>query len=106
MKKIILSVFFLFLLFSLHAQRPDGRGKKPEEPSILGYIAGNVLDSTNRSPVEFAIVELLSAKDEKQMNGTITDERDISVLRKSKQAAINSGFHFLGIILRRSVILN
>ncbi|MBK7094113.1 MAG: TonB-dependent receptor [Saprospiraceae bacterium] len=96
MKKFILAAFFLFALFSLQAQRPDGRGKKPEEPTILGYIAGNVLDSTNRSPVEFAIVELLSAKDEKQMNGTITDEKGHFSIKEVKTGSYKLRISFLG----------
>ena len=96
MKKIILPLYFLFLFFGLLAQRPDGRGKKAEEPSILGYIAGNVIDSTNRTPVEFAIVELLSARDEKQINGTITDEKGHFNLKEVKTGNYKLRITFLG----------
>lgn len=54
------------------------------------------MDSTNRSPVEFAIVELLSAKDEKQMNGTITDEKGHFNIKEVKTGSYKLRISFLG----------
>ena len=96
MKKAVLLLSMLFVLFNAFSQRPDGRMKRSEEPSILGIVQGNVIDSTSKAPVEFAVVELLASKDEKQVNGTITDEKGHFNLKDVKTGNYKLRISFLG----------
>ncbi|HOY18429.1 MAG TPA: TonB-dependent receptor [Haliscomenobacter sp.] len=46
-------------------------------PSITGRIAGVLLDSSSRQPVEFATVVLINAQSQKQLDGVVTDDKGI-----------------------------
>lgn len=95
MNKNILSTLLILLSLNIFAQRPNQRGKI-EDPSILGQISGNIIDSVSHNPVEFAIVELLSFVGDKQINGVISDEKGHFVLSDIKTGKYKLKVSFLG----------
>ena len=97
MRKIIF-IFVLFLgFFNLKSQGSESRRRKSDQPSIVGYISGKVIDSITQSPVEFSIVELLT-KGGKQINGTLTDENGNFTLSGVKSGKYDIKISFLGYI--------
>lgn len=95
------SYLFIFLLtapfFQLWAQPPGVSGPRPgAAPSILGRISGVVLDSMNRQPVEFAAVALWDIKQNKQIDGVITDEKGIFRFPEVKAGKYKVQISFLG----------
>lgn len=96
MKKIL---FFTLLLcgifFQMKAQRPDGGGFN-SQPSITGKISGALIDSTTSNPVEFATVVLLEPKQNKQLDGTITDDKGEFKLLNVRPGTYNLQISFLG----------
>lgn len=69
-------VFILSLLLYLNgiSQGRRGGNRKGKETYIKGYISGKILDSLTNTPIEFAMIELLSNDTGKQIDGTVTHE--------------------------------
>lgn len=96
MKKIALTSTLLFIFACiLTAQRPAWGGQ-PSGPSITGKITGNLIDSVSTQPVEFATVVLVDAKSNKEVNGTITDEKGEFKLQNVKLGEYSLQISFLG----------
>lgn len=97
MKKGILLFFALALLLPLMAQRPayGGYGKK-KNTGIKGKIEGQITDSLSRGVVSFATVVLLNPLDNKQVNGTITDEDGKFKLEGVTTGKYNIELSFIG----------
>ena len=69
-------ILFLIAIFNscfLAAQSPSN--KSDGKPSIKGKIAGVLIDSISRQPVEFATVMLLEIQSQNQVDGLTTDEK-------------------------------
>ena len=67
------------LCFSLVAQRPSSSygqgGRRPAAgPSVTGKITGVLVDSVAGNFMAYATVSLLSGKEQKVVNGTLTDD--------------------------------
>ncbi|WP_462249855.1 TonB-dependent receptor [Ekhidna sp.] len=103
MKKLIKSVTFLIILSGtlspVYSQRPSGppsgyQGKKAPEVGY-GKISGVVLDS-DKEPVPYATVRLLSAKDGKLINGTIADDDGKWVIKNIPEGDFTIDISFIG----------
>lgn len=94
MKNILSLSLLLFISFSLQAQMP-GRAMA-KGPSIIGKIEGTVIDASTGAPVEFATVVLIEAATDKEINGTITDEKGEFKLQDVKNGQYKLAFSFLG----------
>lgn len=97
MKRILL-LLLLLQAFQLNAQPPFGQGK--QGPSIKGRITGIVVDSIQRTPVEFATIELLDASGEKQITGDITNEKGQFRLNDISNGNYSVRITFLGYATR------
>ncbi len=91
-------LFILFLtgiLFNteLRAQFPGGGAAAP---TITGKITGSIIDSTDRSVVEFATVALRRAGSTKDINGTLTDEKGNFKLENVSQGKYIVTITFIG----------
>lgn len=98
MKFYLFISLFLVSFFQLWAQPPGGAaGPRPGAgPVIVGRISGIVLDSTNRQPVEFAAVALWDVKQDKQIDGIITDEKGAFRFPELKAGKYKVQISFLG----------
>jgi len=76
MMKLFATALILITFQSLFAQRPTTGGPPSMgAPTITGRITGQLLDSGDKSPVEFASVVLLDAQTKTQKGGAVTDEK-------------------------------
>lgn len=126
MKKTIFTQLFFLLAIGLSAQQPVAKpaqdttkkptqqwpgqpaapGAKPagqapgawqaQGPSITGRIAGVLLDSASRQPVEFATVVLLNAQTQKQLTGVVTDEKGAFKFPEVTLGKYDLSFSFIG----------
>ncbi|HHH52571.1 MAG TPA: TonB-dependent receptor, partial [Bacteroidetes bacterium] len=71
---LILCLSFFLVINIMEAQPGKGRKWKSQQQTLKGYISGNVIDSLSGEPVEFAVVEILSGRSGKQVNGAMSDE--------------------------------
>jgi ferric enterobactin receptor len=100
MQKILISTLLLFgFLTQLSAQRPEGgapSGGFSNQASITGKIAGILIDSVTKKPVEFATVVVFEPKTNKQIDGTITDETGEFKFSEIKLGTYDLQISFLG----------
>ncbi|MCX2451064.1 outer membrane beta-barrel family protein [Pedobacter sp. PLR] len=73
MKKLILLFFGLVLTIGANAQFPMGGGTAKK--MVTGRITAVILDSVTKKPIDYATVSLIKNKDNKSVNGAVTDER-------------------------------
>lgn len=74
MKKIILLCVGLMLMFGAKAQFP-GMGGGAQKVTVTGRITALVLDSLTKQPIDYATVSLVKVKDNKTVNGGLTDDK-------------------------------
>lgn len=72
MKKIVLLCAGLLIMFNANAQFPMGGGGKAV---VTGRIAATIVDSVSKQPVDYATVTLIRVKDNKTVNGGLTDDK-------------------------------
>ncbi|WP_074612013.1 outer membrane beta-barrel family protein [Pedobacter steynii] len=72
MKKSILLFVGLILMLGVKAQFPMGG---PVKKMVTGKITAVILDSVSKKPIDYATVSLMKSKDNKSVNGAVTDER-------------------------------
>ena len=90
-----LTLLLIFGVTFLSAQRPAWGGKS-QGPSITGKITGTLTDSLTEGPVEFATIVLINVKTQKQVNGTITDEKGKFKMIELKMGEYDVAISFLG----------
>lgn len=73
MKKLILLFFGLVLTIGAKAQFPMGGGTAKK--MVTGRITALILDSLTKKPIDYATISLIKNKDNKSVNGAVTDER-------------------------------
>lgn len=72
MKQVFL-IALMFITSIASAQMPGGG--RQAAPSIVGRISGAVLDAGTNEPVEFGAVALIDPRQDRQIDGVITDEK-------------------------------
>lgn len=76
MKKLLLLTFTLGLFFTAHAQFTGGGfGGGAKKSTVTGRITATILDSLTKKPIDYATVSLINTKDNKSVNGGVTDEK-------------------------------
>lgn len=73
MKKLILLFFGLVFTIGAKAQFPMGGGTAKK--MVTGRITALILDSLTKKPIDYATISLIKNKDNKSVNGAVTDER-------------------------------
>jgi outer membrane receptor protein involved in Fe transport len=72
MKKLLL--IFSFLIFVMQANAQFGMGGAPKS-TVTGRITAVVVDSATKVPVDYATISLIRIKDNKAVNGGVTDAK-------------------------------
>ncbi len=80
MKRVLLLFIGLVMMLSAKAQFPMAMGGG-SKVTVTGKITAVVLDSITRKPVDYATVALIKVKDNKSVNGAITDDKGKAVLQ-------------------------
>ncbi len=62
LRKIFLSILFLFFVSFIYAQFPSGMGNMAGRKMNVGRFYGKVIDASTKKPVEFAAVQLMQGK--------------------------------------------
>lgn len=76
MKRILLLLFIgLTVLSTAKAQFPMGGIGAGKKVTVTGRITALIIDSATRKPVDYATIALIKAKDNKSVNGGLTDEK-------------------------------
>ncbi|GJM33062.1 MAG: TonB-dependent receptor [Saprospiraceae bacterium] len=101
MSRLILLFALCALATNLSAQRPTNSGGgqgnfKQQGPSIVGKISGSLLDSVSQQPIEFATVVLVDTKTNKEVDGSITDDKGEFKLQNVKNGDYQLVFSFIG----------
>ncbi|MDW3192886.1 MAG: TonB-dependent receptor [Cytophagales bacterium] len=98
---VILAVIACFSITTVYAQRPGGPpagygGKGNSGPKVgYGKFSGTVLDETGE-PVPYATIKVAYTKDDKLMNGTITDEAGKWVIKSVPEGEFKITISFIG----------
>jgi outer membrane receptor for ferrienterochelin and colicin len=94
MKRILLLCVSLLFIINVKAQFPGMGG--PAKPTVKGRITVTVLDSATQKPVDYASVSLTKAKDNKPVNGGVTDEKGKLVLQNIAPDEYKLSVGFMG----------
>jgi len=79
MKRLLLLFTFLGLMQQVNAQFNLGGGA--QKVTITGRISAVIIDSATKQPVDYATVSLIRVKDNKSVNGGVTDAKGKVVLQ-------------------------
>ncbi|WP_342330620.1 TonB-dependent receptor [Pedobacter sp. FW305-3-2-15-E-R2A2] len=93
MKKSILLFAGIILMFGAKAQFPMGG---PAKKMVTGRITAIILDSASKKPIDYATVSLLKTKDNKSVNGAVTDERGKLTLSNVSPEEYKLSIGFMG----------
>lgn len=100
MNRIVLLTLLVICTFSgfLFSQRPAGAGGGGPAgvSSVTGKITGVLLDSLTKAPLEFATVVLVNEKDQKEVDGTITESDGSFKLTNLKLGTYTLQVSFIG----------
>jgi outer membrane receptor protein involved in Fe transport len=95
MNKLILSILILF--YSINVFSED---TKPTEAS-LGTLKGFVFDANSNQPLEYATIAMISKRDNKVVNGTITDMTGFFKIKNVEFGMYNIDITFIGYKTKR-----
>lgn len=73
MKRIVLLFVGLIMMLGAKAQFPMMGA--PAKKMVPGKITAVILDSISKKPIDYATISLIRVKDNKSVNGAVTDER-------------------------------
>ena len=93
--RLLLLLFFLSFSVFGTAQPPWGGGAN-KGPSIKGKITGTVIDSVSGEPLEFATLVLIQSRDEKQLDGVISEPDGSFKITEVKNGKYKLNISFLG----------
>lgn len=80
-------------MFGAKAQFPMGG---PAKKMVTGRITAIILDSASKKPIDYATVSLLKTKDNKSVNGAVTDERGKLTLSNVSPEEYKLSIGFMG----------
>ncbi|KQN38504.1 TonB-dependent receptor [Pedobacter sp. MC2016-05] len=75
MKRILLLILSLGIFINAQAQFPGGLGGGAKKPTVFGRVTATILDSVTKQPIDYATVSLINTKDNKSVNGGVTDPK-------------------------------
>lgn len=94
MKKLLLLFIGLVLTIGANAQFPMGGGTAKK--MVTGRITAVILDSVTKKPIDYATVSLMKNKDNKSVNGAVTDERGRLTLSNISPEEYKLSIGFMG----------
>ncbi len=80
MKRILLLSAALLMMFTARAQFPVS-GAPAQKAAVSGRITAIIIDSLTKKPVDYATISLVKVKDNKTVNGGVTDDKGKVVLQ-------------------------
>lgn len=97
MKRILLLILSVGIFINAHAQFPAGGfGGGAKKPTVFGRITATILDSVTKQPIDYATVSLISVKDNKSVNGGVTDPKGKLSLQNVAPDAYKLMIGFMG----------
>lgn len=93
MKRLLLLLIVLFTISKANAQFAFGGAQKP---TVTGRISAIILDSATKIPVDYATVSLIRVKDNKSVNGGLTDAKGKVVLQNVAPDSYKLVIGFMG----------
>ncbi|WP_293788800.1 TonB-dependent receptor [uncultured Pedobacter sp.] len=97
MKKLLLLSFILGIFFNAHAQFPSGGlGGAAKKSTVTGRITATILDSLTKKPIDYATVSLINVKNNKSVNGGVTDEKGKLTLQNVSPDSYKLMIGFMG----------
>lgn len=93
MKRLLLLFAILFSLQQANAQFSLGGGQKV---TITGRITALIIDSATKAPIDYATVSLIRIKDNKSVNGAVTDAKGKVVLQNIAPDKYKLSIGFMG----------
>lgn len=75
MKRLLLFIAILFTISISNAHAQFGLGGGAQKVTITGRISAVILDSATKAPVDYATVSLIRVKNNKSVNGGVTDAK-------------------------------
>lgn len=94
MKRFILLFAGLVMMLSAQAQFPIGGA--PAKKMVTGRITAIILDSVSRKPIDYATISLIKVKDNKSVNGAVTDEKGKVSLQNITPESYKLSIGFMG----------
>ncbi len=97
MKKIFTLTIILGLFFNAHAQFPAGGfGGSAKKSTVMGRFTAVILDSVTKNPIDYATVSLITTKDNKSVNGGVTDDKGRLILQNVSPDSYKLMIGFIG----------
>lgn len=94
MKRILLLLISLGTIMSAKAQFP--MGGTASKVTVTGRITAVILDSLTKKPVDYATISLIKIKDNKSVNGGLTDDKGKVVLQNVAPDQYKLSIGFMG----------
>jgi outer membrane receptor protein involved in Fe transport len=94
MKRILLLFIVLGMVSSARAQFPMGGGAA--KVTVTGRITAVIIDSLTQKPVDYATVSLVKVKDNKSVNGGLTDDKGKIVMQNVAPDEYKLSIGFMG----------
>ncbi|WP_432709421.1 TonB-dependent receptor domain-containing protein [Pedobacter sp.] len=94
MKRILLLFIVLGMVSSAKAQFPMGGGAA--RVTVTGRITAVIIDSLTQKPVDYATVSLIKVKDNKSVNGGLTDDKGKIVMQNVAPDEYKLSIGFMG----------
>ncbi|MBG6236831.1 outer membrane receptor protein involved in Fe transport [Pedobacter sp. CAN_A7] len=94
MKRILLLFIVLGMVSSAKAQFPMGGGAA--KVTVTGRITAVIIDSLTQKPVDYATVSLVKVKDNKSVNGGLTDDKGKIVMQNVVPDEYKLSIGFMG----------
>jgi outer membrane receptor for ferrienterochelin and colicin len=94
MRRILLFSIISLTIFSAKAQFPIGGGGS--KVTVTGRITATVIDSLTRKPLDYATVSLIRIKDNKTLNGAVTDDKGKVSLQNVAPGEYKLAIGFIG----------
>ncbi|MET0572759.1 MAG: carboxypeptidase regulatory-like domain-containing protein, partial [Pedobacter agri] len=97
MKRILLLILSVGIFINAQAQFPAGGfGGGAKKPTVFGRITATILDSVTKQPIDYATVSLIAVKDNKSVNGGVTDPKGKLSLQNVAPDAYKLMIGFMG----------
>ncbi|QPH41259.1 TonB-dependent receptor domain-containing protein [Pedobacter endophyticus] len=104
MKRFLLSILFIGMFFNVNAQFPGGLGGAAKKPAVFGRISAVILDSLTKKPVDYATVSLIKVKDNKPVNGSVTDPSGKTTIQNVAPDEYKLRVGFIGYVTKTVLV--
>lgn len=104
MKRFLLSILFIGIFFNVNAQFPGGLGGGAKKPAVYGRISAVILDSLTKKPVDYATVSLIKVKDNKPVNGSVTDPSGKTTIQNVAPDEYKLRVGFIGYVTKTVLV--